>query len=142
MHALQARRQAAHLGIELRQAPRVVGRVAHGRAQRLGDGAQRVQKATGVVCGLGHGVAQGVRQAPARHTGACGLAGDGRARSRTAVAWRAQRLAVHVQHQARQVGQRGAQPGCVLGNVGDFLHLHELADAQRAAGQPVDPGQA
>ena len=54
----------------------------------------------------------------------------------------AQRLGVHVQHQARQILQRGAQACGVLRHVGDGLHLHELADAQRAAGELVDPAQA
>jgi hypothetical protein len=49
VHGFEPGRERADLRIELRQAPRLVGLVAHLAAQRLGDGAQAFQKARRVV---------------------------------------------------------------------------------------------
>ncbi len=139
VHALQPRREGADLRVELRQASRLVGLVAHLAAQRLGDGAQGLQETAGVVGGLAKGLHQRLGQCTARHAG---TRGHGLGKLPPARHGCAQLLAIEVHDQARQVLQRGAQACGVVGDVGNLLHLDQLAYAQRAAGQLVYPAQA
>ena len=53
-----------------------------------------------------------------------------------------ERLAIQVHYQPGQVLQVLAQLAGVARNVGHLGHLHQRADAQGAAGEPVDPGEA
>jgi hypothetical protein len=133
VHRFEPGRERADLRIELRQAPCLVGLVAHLAAQRLGDGAQAFQKARRVVRELAQRLVQRPGQHAARHA---------HARRAPGAVLGLERLAVQVHHQARQVLQVLAQLAGVARDVGHLGHLHQRADAQRAAGEPVDPGEA
>jgi hypothetical protein len=133
VHGFEPGRERADLRIELRQTPRLVGLVAHLGAQRLGDGAQAFQKARRVVRELAQRLVQCLGQHAARHA---------HARRAPGAVLGLERLAVQVHHQARQVLQVLAQLAGVARDVGHLAHLHQRADAQRAAGEPVDPGEA
>ena len=148
VHGFEARRQSPGLGVELGEAARVVGFVAQLRAQGLGNGAQHFQKTARVVGRLGQGLDQLTGQLALGHARTAGLAsaparrgaGAGAGQGRRFVA--AQGLGVQRQHQAGQLLQMGAQARSVLGHVGNVFHFHQLANAQRPAGELVDPRQA
>ena len=149
VHGFQARRECADLRVQRREAAGLVGLFFHLAAQRFGDGAQCGEKAFRVVRGLRQGLDQFGGQPAALHSRAGHRVGCGVARWRVAEAacvgtrlGRAQLLGVDVGHQACGVLQRGAQAGRVIGNVGDLFHFDELADAQCAAGELVDPGES
>ncbi len=90
-----------------------------------------------MVRGLAEGLDERLGQRAAGHARPRGRGVGGAAKARRG----AQLGAVQVHGQPGRVLQRGAQARGVVGDVGYFFHLHQLADAQRAAGQLVDPGQ-
>ena len=133
VHGFQPWCQGTHLGVQLGQALGFVRAVFDLRLECLGNRAQHVQKATGMVHDLCQRLQQAVRQSAARHTHAC--------RAKPLVL-PFELLAVMLHDQACQLRQVLAQSAAVAGNVGNLVHFHQLADTQCAAGQFVQPLQA
>ncbi|MPM60867.1 hypothetical protein SDC9_107721 [bioreactor metagenome] len=114
VHTFQARRQRADLRIQRGEAAGLVGLVLDLAAQRLGNGAQRCEKAFSVVGDLRERLHQLGRQHAAGHARTRDVVvGRGVARRAIAEAARAllgrlELLAIDVHHQPRHILQRGA----------------------------------
>ena len=121
--------------IQLRQAARLVGFVAHLGAQCLEMARRYVQKARRVVRGAGPGFAEKRLGQFAAYNARIALGPQ-------VLCWLAQRRAIQVHHQALQVLQGLAQLAGLARNVGHPLTSTSVPMRSARLVQAVDPAQA